>query len=139
MTPISFIVTWFVAGVIGTLLGHQIMLTILHEAGFAPFAPWQMQAVPPLGVPQLVSTAFWGGLWGIVLGLLVPLFGSGRRFWLLTALFGAIAPTLVAVALVLPMKEMAVSADPVHALVTGLAVNAAWALVTVGSRRLMGR
>ncbi|PJK28059.1 hypothetical protein [Minwuia thermotolerans] len=139
MALIGFTAAWFVAGVIGTLLGHQILLTVLHGIGFAPFAPWQMQPVQPLGVPQLVSTAFWGGVWGIVLGLVSPLFGKGLRYWLLTALFGAVAPTLVAVAVVLPLKDMQPTGDPVAGLVTGLAVNAAWALVTVVSRRLFRR
>lgn len=139
MALIGFTAAWFVAGVIGTLLGHQILLTVLHGIGFAPFAPWQMQPVQPLGVPQLVSTAFWGGVWGIVLGLVSPRLGKGLRYWLLVALFGAAAPTLVAVAVVLPLKDVQPPDDPAAALITGLAINAAWALATVASRRLFRR
>jgi hypothetical protein len=139
MVLIGFTASWFVAGVIGTLLGHQILLTVLHGIGFAPFAPWQMQPVPPFGVPQLVSISFWGGIWGIVLGLVSPFLGKGLRYWLLAALFGAVALTLVAVVVVLPLKGVQPSGDPVPALISGLAVNAAWALVTVVSRRRFGR
>lgn len=139
MALIGFTAAWFIAGVIGTLLGHQILLTILHGIGLAPFAPWQMQPVQPFGAPQLVSIAFWGGIWGIVLGLVSRLLGEGLRYWLLTALFGAVAPTLVAVAVVLPLKDVQPSGDPAAALITGLAVNAAWALVTVASVRLFRR
>ena len=139
MAPIGFTSVWFVAGVIGTLLGHQVLLTVLHAIGFAPFAPWQMQPVQPFGAPQLVSLAFWGGIWGIVLGLVSPLLGKGSRYWILIALFGALAPTLVAVAVVLPLKGVEPSGDPIAALITGLAVNAAWALVTVTCRRLLQR
>src|SRR3546814_5072860 len=30
-----------------------------------PFAPWSMAPVSPFGVPQTLSAAFFGGLWGI--------------------------------------------------------------------------
>ena len=36
----------------------------------APF--YSMRPIPPFGVPQILSQAFWGGIWGIVFALAVP-------------------------------------------------------------------
>ena len=54
-----------------------------------------MTPVPPLGVPSVISLAFWGGLWGIALWLMIRGV-SGPRHWLLAVVLGAILPTLVA-------------------------------------------
>ncbi|MDF1721861.1 MAG: hypothetical protein P1U65_14410 [Minwuia sp.] len=132
-----FLVIWFIAGCIGVLAGHQIVLMLLHNAGIAPFAPFPMQPVEPLGVPQLVSLTFWGGIWGILLGAITPWFGRGPKYWVLVAIFGAILPTLVAVVVVFPMKGIAPGGDPINGLITGLAVNAAWGLVTAAARKAL--
>jgi len=126
---------WFIAGCIGVLAGHQIVLMLLHDAGIASFAPFPMQPVEPFGVPQLVYITFWGGVWGIVLGLIAPWFGRGLKYWILVAIFGAVAPTLIAVAVVFPMKGIEPSGDPVMGLITGLSVNAAWGVVTAAARK----
>jgi hypothetical protein len=55
----------FPGGVVGTLLFHQVFLLVLHRLGLVPFAPYSMRPVPPLDVPQFVSLAFWGGIWGL--------------------------------------------------------------------------
>ena len=52
----------FLAGVVGTLLFRQVFLLVLHK--LVPLAPNSMRLAPPLGVPQFVSLAFWGGIWG---------------------------------------------------------------------------
>lgn len=128
---------WFIAGCIGVLAGHQIVLMLLHNAGIAPFAPFPMQSVGPLGVPQLASITFWGGIWGIVLGLIAPWLGRGLKYWILVAIFGAVAPTLIAVAVVFPMKGIEPGDDPVNGLITGLAINAAWAIVAAAARKAL--
>src|SRR4051794_41886064 len=67
----------FVAGFLAILIFHQIALLLLHLAGLVPATPWNMAPVPPLGVPAVISAAFWGGLWGVVLVLLAPRLGGG--------------------------------------------------------------
>ena len=57
----------FIAGFASTLVFHQGVLWLLYAGGFSPRAPWNMAPVPPLNVPAVVSLAFWGGVWGIVL------------------------------------------------------------------------
>jgi hypothetical protein len=129
------IVKWFLAGALAVPLGHQLVLALLYAVGFTDRAPFPMDATEPFGVPQLLSLSFWGGVWGIVLGLVLR---RTRRYWLTAALFGAIAPTLVAGLIVMPLKGMAVGFDPRMA-VFGLLVNGAWGLATAGFIRILDR
>jgi hypothetical protein len=94
-----------IRGFLAVLVCHQAALLVLHHAGVAP-APWNLAPVPPLGVPAVVSAAFWGGLWGIVFVLLASRFGRGAGYWIASLLFGAIALTLVAWFIVLPLKRL---------------------------------
>ena len=48
-----------------------------------------MDPVPPLGVPKLLNLCFWGGLYGIVFGLLMPKFTM--PLWLCGLITGLIA------------------------------------------------
>ena len=99
----------FLAGFVSTLLFHQGALWLLNQVADLGRPVWAMNAVPPLGVPAVVSLAFWGGLWGLFLGL--TLRGQrGLTYWLLAIAFGAIAPTLVALLVVFPLKGLAFAA-----------------------------
>jgi hypothetical protein len=127
----------FLAGFLAVLIFHQIALLVLHLAGVVPATPWNMAPVPPLGVPAVVSAAFWGGVWGIVLAWLEPRSGEGAGPWLFGLLFGAVAPTLVAWFVVRPLKGLPVGA--VFAwpgIIVGPIVNGAWGLGTVLLLRL---
>ena len=42
------------------------MLGLLHLIGLTAGQPYAFRPVPPLGVPAVLSAAFWGGVWGIV-------------------------------------------------------------------------
>jgi hypothetical protein len=130
----------FVAGFIAVLVFHQGTLLILHLAGFVPNAPWSFAPVPPLGVPAVLSAAFWGGLWGIVFALLRPQFGEDARYWISALLFGAIAPTLVAWFVVLPVKGLPAGGSFAWPRVLiGPLVNGAWGLGTAVFLRLLER
>lgn len=122
----------FIAGFLAVPLGHQILLSVLHGIGFTTYAPWQMAPVPPLGVPTLLSQAFWGGVWGIVFALVEPyLPRRAALYWISAAAFGAFVLTGVFVLLVLPLKGLPPGQDPpAVGLIMGLAVNATWGLVT---------
>lgn len=123
----------FVAGFLATLIFHQGVLGLLHLAGRVAVAPWNMTPVPPLGVPAVLSLAFWGGLWGIVLWALI----RGRRgaaFWGLAIVLGALLPSLVAWFVVFPIKGIALS----PAMIVGaLLLNGAWGLGVALYMRLM--
>ncbi len=117
----------FAAGFLATLAFHQGMLLLLHLGAGAP-APYNMTAVGPLGVPQVLSLAFWGGVWGPVVWWLLGR-ASGSAYWLRAAIIGALGPSSVALFVVMPLKGMGMAAgwDP-RIIVGALILNAAWGI-----------
>ena len=71
----------FVSGLLATLIFHQGLFAVFYFVGMVPSAPFNMAAVPPLGIPAVFSLAFFGGLWGVVLWAILGRFG-GFKFWL---------------------------------------------------------
>jgi len=124
------LVVGFIAGAIAVLVFHQGALAILHSLGFEPRAPYSMQLTASWGVPQVWSLTFWGGVWGVILA---AIFGrlDGPPLVIWSLLFGAIAPTIVVWFVLAPMRGQPVMAGgDMHAMATGLMVNAAWGLGT---------
>lgn len=116
----------FVAAFISTLVFHQAVIGLFYLMGALPRAPWALTPTEPFGVPQVISLAFWGGIWGIVLWPVIR-GATGSAYWVRSILFGAIAPTAVAYLVVAPLKGMAFGMgwDP-KLWIGGLIVNAAW-------------
>jgi hypothetical protein len=116
----------FIAGFISTLVFHQGLLAILHAAGASPRAAFNMEAVPPLGIPQVVSLAFWGGIWAIAMAYALKDFGGGS-YWLWWTVIGALAPSIVALFIVFPLKGMPMAGgwDP-KIIIGALLLNGAW-------------
>ncbi len=114
----------FISGFLATLVFHQGLLALLYLAGMSPAEPFNLAPVPPLGVPAVVSLAFFGGLWGLVLWALVGQLSS-VWFWALMVVLGAVGPTVVAMLVVFPLKGLEVSAQ---AWVGGLVLNGFWGL-----------
>jgi hypothetical protein len=137
--PLRTAVRGFLAGVVGVVVFHQGVLALLHAAGALPQAPYQLRPVPPFGVPQVVSAAFWGGVWGVALASLL-VGRRGRGYWVAALLFGALAPSLVAWFVVAPLKGLPVAAggQPSRLLV-GLLVNGAWGVGAAVVLALLGR
>ena len=128
----------FLAGFLATLLFHQPVLWLLQLAGITERAPYVMTPVPPLGVPSVISLAFWGGVWGIVMIPIIARVRSEAGYWIAAIVFGAIFPSLVAKFVVMPLKG-APAGGGVNMLIMGLAVNAAWGLGTALLYRLFNR
>ena len=118
----------FFAGFVSTLAFHQGVLALLYAVGASPRAPYAMAPVGPLHVPQVISLAFWGGLWGIVLWLVVRNARSAA-YWLLAIAFGAIGPSAVALFIVFPLKGQPFAGGWQPAILIGaLLLNGAWGL-----------
>ena len=64
------------AAVLSTLLFHQGMWALLHQAGLMP-PPFPTDLVPPFGLPRIYNLCLWSGVWGIPFGLLQPWFPRG--------------------------------------------------------------
>jgi len=125
-----WIVVGFIAGFLSVVLFHQGAAALLHALELTPRAPYSMQATQPLGVPQLVSIAFWGGVWGALLAATLARL-DGARLIVAATIFGAIFPTLVAWFVVAPLKGQPPAAGFVPAaMMIGPIVNGAWGLGT---------
>lgn len=72
----------FAAGILSVLVFHQGLVWLLHMAGQLPNGPYGLRPIPPFGVPQIVNQCFWGGLWGILIAVLL------RRLRVPDLLFG---------------------------------------------------
>jgi hypothetical protein len=126
----------FIAGFLATLIFHQGMLAILHALGPAP-APFNFTPTRPFGVPAVLSLAFFGGLWGIPLWWLVRA-RRGASYWAWALVFGALAPSAVALLVVMPLKGLGVAGGYDPKIVVGaLLVNAAWGVGTAVLLRVL--
>jgi hypothetical protein len=127
----------FIAGFVGTAVFHQGVLGLLYLAGVSPRAPFPMAPTEPLGIPQVVSLAVWGGVWAIALMPLLRRFKGGAWIgaWVVA---GALAPSAVALFIVFPLKGLGVAGgwDP-KIIVGALLLNAAWGLGTALTLRLL--
>jgi hypothetical protein len=89
-------------------------------------------------VPAVISLAFWGGLWGILLWEVLRK-KTGAALWVGSAVFGALLPTLVAFFVVFPLKGLPVAGGWKPDLVVGaLLLNGAWGVGVVAFMRLFG-
>ncbi|MGH9456573.1 MAG: hypothetical protein ACRD2J_02920 [Thermoanaerobaculia bacterium] len=121
----------FLAGAIAVLIFHQGMLAILQAVGLTQRGPFSMEPTAPFGVPQVVSAAFWGGLWGIVLLLVLRGVRDAGAWWATAILVGTIATTLVAWFVVAPIKQQPIAGGwRPEAMAAALLVNGAWAVGT---------
>jgi hypothetical protein len=127
----------FIAGFLSTLLFHQTVLGLIHLGNPAAPAPFNWVATAPLGVPAVISLAFWGGVWGIVLWLLIRNL-EGAKHWILATVIGALGPSAVALFVVMPLKGMGMAAgwDP-KIIVGALILNGAWGIGVALLMRLM--
>lgn len=121
----------FVAGFIAVLVCHQGMLAILAGIGVTPRTVFPYDSTAPFGVPQIWSSAFWGGLWGILFAAAERFFPRGPAYWITWMVAGAFVVAGVSFLIVSPIQGNPVAAggDPA-AIFTGLMVNAAWGLGT---------
>ena len=118
----------FVAGFISTLVFHQAVFMLLHVAGFIPRPAYDLRPVPPFGFPAVISLAFWGGAWAVVIWPWLK--GVNRStYWLRALVISAIFPTVVGLFIVFPLKGMPMAGgwNP-KVIVSALVVDGVWGL-----------
>lgn len=119
----------FVAGFLATIVFHQGGLAALNAAGLTDRAPFAMAATKPFGVPQVLSLAFWGGVWGIILALVLARPMNRAVYYLSALIFGALVPSAVAFFVVAPLKGMPVAGGGDSKIIVGaLILNGLWGL-----------
>jgi hypothetical protein len=118
----------FIAGFVAVLTVHQATLWLGTQLHLLQAATWVMTPVPPLHVPQVVSLAFWGGVWGILIALVAPRIGTGFGYWFTIAVLFGVATTLVGWYVVGPLKGRPADELTLARLVSGGTVNGIWAL-----------
>jgi hypothetical protein len=126
----------FLAGFVAVLVFHQGTAFLLHAIGndipavvgiFGKAAPpFNLAPTRPLGVPTVLSQAFWGGVWGVVLTLLLTWLRPPAL--LFGAVFGALALTAVGVTLVPALKGLPGWSGAIPW--RGLLYNGAWGFGT---------
>lgn len=120
----------FIAGFLAVLLFHQPTVAALNAAGLMPagFPPYSLDPVPPWSVPTVVSKAFWGGLWAILLDLVLAR-TRGAAYWAGWTILGGLALSLVAI-FVVPALKGAPTPSFAERMPVYTAVNAAWGFGT---------
>lgn len=98
----------FVAGSIAVLTFHQGMVEAFNLFGLSTNMPYRMTLVPPFWIPAIVSLSFWGGVYGMVFGLLRPRFTL--PLWLCGILLGCTA-ALIGMFIVAPLNGNAIAFD----------------------------
>jgi hypothetical protein len=128
----------FAAGFVATLIFHQGLWFVFNQTGIIPPSrpAWPVDPIPPFGVPSVLSKAFWGGIWGMVLAPVLAHL-SGATYWAAWILVGAVALTLVAFFVVPPLKGEPMQAMGPRFLI-GLSVNGAWGFGTALILQLLG-
>jgi hypothetical protein len=115
-----------IAAALSVLTFHQGMWALLWLIGIMPIAPYPVRAIPPFGVPLILNLCFWGGLYGVLFGLLRPRFT--QPLWLVGLGFGVLA-VLVGFFVAAPIKG-----DPIGggwaamSWVRSLLINGCWGL-----------
>jgi hypothetical protein len=116
----------FIAAAISVLTFHQGMVVALHAMGLAPFAAYSANPMPPFGVPLIADLCFWGGLYGLVFGLLLPRFTW--PLWACGLILGIIA-ALVAMFVVAPIKHYPIANGwQAWPIARSLLINGFWGL-----------
>lgn len=129
----------FAAGFVSVLVFHQGLWALYAAAGKAPGPAWSMAKVAPLGVPAVISSSFWGGVWGIVLVWLLPMAVPSMGYWPAVIVLGTLLTSLVALMVVAPLKGRPFAGGwKVPVWIFALSVNAAWAFGTGLFVRLLG-
>jgi hypothetical protein len=120
----------FFAGFLSTFIFHQGLLAILHTFGLTTRVPFSFTTTYPFYVPQVISLAFWGGIWGVLLWITIWLI-SEKHYWLSSIIFGALCPSLIAWYVVFPLKGLPIAGGGQPKIViTSLLLNGFWGFGT---------
>jgi hypothetical protein len=117
----------FVAGALAVVTFHQGAIALLTALGALSSNLYSMRPVAPFGVPQIVSQAFWGGMWGIVFATIAPHLRRNASYWLAALILGALVLPLVGWFVVAPLKGQPIASGWVPSrMLLSVLINGAW-------------
>ena len=118
----------FIAAAISVLIFHQAMWEALHllaVPGMGMPPPYPTDPIPPFGVPRILDLCFWGGLYGIVFGLVFPKLTAPA--WLCGLVLGLIA-ALIGLLVVPAIKGLTVGAGWPLGWLRSALINGCWGI-----------
>lgn len=110
MNAIKSIALGFIAGAVATVTVHEFVSWLFNNpmlwTGWDRVS-WDMEPVsnilfPDITVPKIVSAAFWGGLWGALIGLILGPRPQGSTT-LAGIILGIVGPALIGVFIAVPL------------------------------------
>lgn len=116
----------FIAGFLAMLFFHEPTIALLHVAHFTALEAYSTTPAAPLGAPVFITTACWGGLWGIVLAWLLRVEPERRAPWIGALVFGGVALTAAALFVIGPLQGNWPSGNILSRVVLGFVTNAMW-------------
>ena len=136
------LVLGFIAGAIAVPIFHQLMVFLLTQAGMLQGIIFSMRPVPPFSVPTILNQMFWGGVWGLLLAVLIDRRPPAFPAWVVGFLLGAIALPMVGWFVVAPIKGLPLAAGwNITRMLASVIINGFWgigaALIFLGLRQLM--
>jgi hypothetical protein len=116
----------FVAGFLAALFFHEPAIALLHAAHFTTLDAYSTTPAAPLGAPEFITTACWGGLWGIVLAWLLRVAPERRAPWVGALVFGGVALTAATLFVIGPIQGNWPSGNMLPRVAFGFVTNALW-------------
>jgi len=130
----------FVAGAVVVLTVFQATLYLFYAIGALDSPPPDHSPTKPFGVPVVFSSAFFGGLWGILFAMLEPRLPRGAGFWVAALAFGIVPLNLVLWFVVAPLKGYSVGFGfAPKDVVINIVLQASWGFGMAIAYALFGR
>ncbi|MFM9938827.1 MAG: hypothetical protein ACKVP7_04950 [Hyphomicrobiaceae bacterium] len=107
----------FIAAAIAVVTVHQGIVFVLTQIGLIKGTPWSLSPIKPWGMPQIVNSMFWGGLWGVLFAVIHDKLPGGAM-WLKGLIFGLII-TVISNWTLLPLIKGHVFGQPNQILFAG--------------------
>jgi hypothetical protein len=117
----------FLAAALSVVVFHQGMVWVLYGNGLVNFAPYDLSPYGPLHIPRLLNLCFWGGLYGVVFGIVLPWL-PWATLWLVGLGVGLLAAS-VGWFVVAPLKGLPIASGwALEPMLRSVVINGFWGI-----------